>query len=92
MPNSNSAKKRLRTSLKARMRNRARKSRVRTCERSLREKIAANDAAGARAALDLCFSVLDKAAKAGSIHRNTADRKKSRLAAALKTVAETAAE
>ena len=81
MPNTKSAKKNLRTNGERRLRNRIRKSRIRTCVTKLNEKIAAGDVDAAKAALSACFSELDRAAKTNVIHRNTADRKKQRLAA-----------
>ena len=81
MPTTNSAKKRLRSSLGRRTLNRARKSRVKTSEARLNETIEGGNREQAVAALRQCFSDLDKAAKKGTIHPNKADRKKSRLAA-----------
>ena len=90
MPNSRSASKRLRSDASKRMRNRIRKSRVRTGERRLQELVTADDMAGAQEALRLCFSLLDKAAKAGSMHKNTVNRKKSRLTACVQRMQEPA--
>ena len=81
MPNTKSAKKHLKTDLRRRLQNRVRKSRIKTTEKHLMEKVTAQDASGAREALSQCFSELDKAAKAGTIHRRKADRQKGRLAA-----------
>lgn len=81
MPTSNSAKKRLRTSLKRRAINRAGKSRLKTSEAHLDEVIKSGNRDGVSSALSRCFSDLDQAAKKGTIHPNKADRKKSRLAA-----------
>ncbi len=83
MPNIASAKKRLRQNVKRRARNRTRKRAIRVAQKELFALIEANDLEAARKALDVCFSRLDKAAKRGAIHRNKADRKKSRLAAKL---------
>ncbi len=81
MPTTNSAKKRLRTSLKRRASNRAGKSRLKTSEARLDEVIKTGNREAAMAALSRCFSTFDKEAKRGTIHPNQADRKKSRLAA-----------
>jgi len=81
MPTTNSAKKRLRSSLKRRAQNRASKSRIKTSEAHLNELLEAGQREQATAALTQCFSDLDKAAKKGVIHPNKADRKKGRLAA-----------
>ncbi len=79
MPNTESAKKRLRSNVRRRFINRVRKSRAKTSEKRLLAAIATGDAAAAKAALAVCFSELDRAAKSGSIHKNKADRKKQRL-------------
>jgi len=87
MPNTKSAKKNLRSDIERRLRNRIRKSRMRTCETALTAKVAAGEVEAAKAALTACFSELDKAAKTGTIHKNTADRKKQRLAARVTAMA-----
>jgi len=61
------------------LRNRATKSALKTLIRRLREAIAAGEAEQAWTALKRVESALDKAAKRGILHRNTAARKKSRL-------------
>lgn len=80
MAHSKSAAKRLRQSFKRRMFNRMRKSRIRTSENTLNEKIKAGDKAAVNEQLAKCYSELDKAAKVGAIHINKANRKKQRLA------------
>jgi len=92
MPNIASAKKRLRQNVKQRARNRSRKRAIREAQKELFARIDSNDMDGARKALDACFSKLDKAAKRNTIHRNKADRKKSRLAARLQKALAGAAE
>jgi small subunit ribosomal protein S20 len=79
MPNTPSAKKRLRSDVRRRFINRAHKSRVKTSEQRLPTAIEAADADAAKAALVVCFAELDRAAKHGTIHKNKADRKKQRL-------------
>ena len=59
--------------------NRARRSRLRSQIRKLRELVARKDAAGARQALPATLSLLDRSQTRGVIHRNTAARHKSRL-------------
>jgi small subunit ribosomal protein S20 len=86
MPNTKSAAKRLRSNATRRGVNRARRSRVRTCERNFREALAQGNSEETQRLLSMCFSELDKAAKKGVIHRNAADRKKSRLVAAMRRV------
>jgi small subunit ribosomal protein S20 len=84
MPNIKSAKKRLLTSEKARVRNKARVSALRTAEKRYREAIAAGEMERAKECLSLVHKRLDKAVKLGTIHKNKSSRKKSRLAALLK--------
>ena len=72
MANTKSAEKRIRTSLKRNLRNRAVKTNVRTTIRKFVEDKTA-------ATLRLAISTLDKAVSKGVLHRNTASRKKSRL-------------
>lgn len=91
MPTTDSARKHLRSDLKRRMRNQMRKSRIKTGRKQLLDKVAQRDLAGAEEVLRKVFSELDRAAKAGTIHKNTASRGKRRLAAtvaALRTGAE----
>ena len=83
MPNIKSAKKRLITNEKARVRNNAKMSALRTAEKRFRASVE-GDAAAAQKELSVVFNKLDKAVKAGIIHKNKASRKKSRLSALLK--------
>ena len=75
MPQHKSAKKRLITSLKRQIRNRAAKSSLRSALRKYRE-MNTEDQKGAFVALE---STLDRAAQKGIIHKNKASRLKSRL-------------
>ena len=84
MPTNKSALKRLGTSEKARIRNKARKSSIFTYEKKYRAAVEASEMDQARELFKKSCSLLDKAVKAGAIHRNKAERKKSRLAALLK--------
>lgn len=84
MANTKSAEKRNRQNVKARERNRAHRSRLRTAIKSLRAAIASGDASKAQELLPQTFSVIDATAQKKVIHANTASRYKSRLA---KTVA-----
>lgn len=52
--------------------------------REIKNLLASKDVAGARKALSTAQAALDKAAKRGVIKKNTASRKKSRLAALVK--------
>lgn len=85
MPNSKSAKKRLRQDAVRRTRNRAVKSSIKTQVRKVREAITAGDVAAAETELRLAAKRVDKAAAAGVVHANLAARVKSRLSAAVKT-------
>lgn len=76
MPTHKSAKKRVRTSLKANQRNRSARSRLTTAIKSLLET---KDQASAETAFRAAVSTLDKSVKSGLIHANNAANKKSRL-------------
>jgi small subunit ribosomal protein S20 len=87
MPNIKSAAKRVKTAAKANLRNRSIKSELLTFRRKVEDALVAGDKAAAEAAVSVYASKLDKAAKRGVIKSNTADRKKSRSAAALAKLA-----
>ncbi|WP_029215069.1 30S ribosomal protein S20 [Kallotenue papyrolyticum] len=80
MANTKSAKKRVRSDARKRLRNLMVRSRVKTFIRKAEEAIRAGDASAAEA-VRLACSELDKAATKGVIHRNNAARRKSRLMA-----------
>lgn len=75
-----SAEKRTRQAKVARMRNRETKSTFRTAIKKFDAACAAGDKAAAEESFKLSVKLLDSAASKGIIHRNTADRKKSRMA------------
>ena len=79
MPNTASAKKRLRQDEVRKTRNRAVKSVIRKRVRSVREAVAAGDLDKANEEFKLAAKQLDKAGARSVIHRNAAARKKSRL-------------
>lgn len=79
MPQSLSAKKRVRQSTRRNLSNRSLKSEIRSCTKRVAAAVEAGDAGRAAADLRLATKKLDKAAKRGVIHRNTAARKKARL-------------
>ena len=82
MANTRSAEKQQRQAEKANARNRAGKSRLRSALKKARTAV---DSGSADASVvSTGFSEIDKAAKRGVIKDNTADRYKSRLAAASK--------
>jgi len=80
VPNVESAKKRVRQTAKRRLRNKAYKTRVKN---SIKKVLAAIEEKKEREEvmefLNTAFSVIDKAAKKGVIHKNNASRKKARL-------------
>ncbi len=84
MPNTNSAKKRLRQNLVRRTRNRSAKSAIKSQVRKVRDAIAAGDVPTGEAEFRLAAKRVDKAAAAGVVHANHAAHVKSRLSAALK--------
>ena len=87
MPNTSSAKKRLRQTIKRTEINRARMSRVRTFVRKVEEAIAAGDKQAAGEALREAQPEIMRGANKGVIHKNTASRKISRLAHRIKGMA-----
>lgn len=80
LANTRSAKKRVRQTAHRAAQNKAVKSRFRTAIRRFKEALAEGDGGRIKAAFSQAASLLDKAAKIGIIHRNTAGRTKSRLA------------
>ena len=85
MANIASAEKQRRQAEKKNERNRANKSSLRTTLKKARTSIVGGDAD--KDTLATSFSAIDKAAKTGLIKENTANRYKSRLAAASKRTA-----
>jgi small subunit ribosomal protein S20 len=75
--------KRIGTNEKARLRNKAVKSELKTHVRRVREAIAAADKEAASTALVTASRKLDKAVSKGVIHSNQAANKKSALAKAV---------
>ncbi len=80
MANIKSQIKRNRTNEKARLRNKAVKSELRTHVRRVREAVAGGDKDAAAVALATASRKLDKAVSKGVIHKNQAANKKSALA------------
>ena len=76
MPKLKSSKKRLRTNLKARLKNKAIRTRMRTAIKSVR---AAEDKETAAGALQTAICLIDKTAQKKVIHPNMAARYKSNL-------------
>jgi small subunit ribosomal protein S20 len=87
MAHSLSAKKRIRQNIKSRARNRWRKTALRTSVKEFEERVLHGTQDEAKVAFHKACRLLDKSASKGVIHRNTAARKKSRLANRLKGMA-----
>ena len=80
MAHSLSAKKRIRQNDKRRTINRARKSQVKTQVKHLEAALDSGDVNAAGAQFQAVAKKLDKVASTSTMHKNTAARKKSRLA------------
>ncbi|MFC8923684.1 30S ribosomal protein S20 [Cellulosimicrobium sp. NPDC057127] len=80
MANIKSQIKRIRTNEKARLRNKAVKSELKTYVRRVREAVAAGDKDAATTALHAASRKLDKAVSKGVIHANQAANRKSAIA------------
>lgn len=80
MANIKSQLKRIKTNEKARQRNKAVKSSLKTSMRRFRTAADAGDTAAATEALQVASRELDKAASKGVIHTNQAANKKSAMA------------
>jgi small subunit ribosomal protein S20 len=76
-----SALKANRQNVKRREHNRALRSQLRTGLKSIRKSLDAKNVEGAKTAVKDLQSLVDKMATKGIIHKNTASRYKSRLAA-----------
>lgn len=83
MSNHRSAEKKAHQDVQRRARNRANRSRLRTQIKKFRSVLEGGDVAAAKEMFPATASLLDRSAKIGVIHANTADRTKSRLAKAL---------
>lgn len=86
MPNTKSAEKRVRQNRKRRALNRWRKNRIKDQVKSFLDAVQAKDVETAEAEFRKTASVLDKIAATGTIHKNTAARRKSRLSQRLKAL------
>ncbi len=92
MANHASAEKRNRQRIKRTARNRSIKSEFRTLIKQVREAIKSGDSTAAVNALKPAISALDGAVAKGVVHRATASRKISRLAAAVHKVSNAKAQ
>lgn len=83
MPNTKSAAKAMRQAIVRRARNINVKDKFKTAVKDVKKLITAGKKSDAILAMREAMSALDKAAKTHVIHKNTASRKKSRLAKAI---------
>jgi small subunit ribosomal protein S20 len=86
MANTKSAQKAARKMVRRTEINKSRKTRLKGEVRKVEEAIAAGDQAAARSALKAAQPVLIRTAQKGVIHKRTASRKVSRLAARVKAM------
>ena len=86
MANTAQSKKRARQTETRYAVNKARRSRIRTYLRKVEEAIASGNAEAAKAALLAAQPELDRGVSKGVMHKNTAARKMSRLAARVKAI------
>ena len=86
MAHSLQAKKRAKQNAKSRTTNRARKSQVKTQIKHLEAALDKGDVEAASEQLRLVTKKLDKTASTSTMHKNTAARKKSRLARKLNSL------
>ena len=84
MANTTSAKKAVRKTVRRTEINKSRRSNMKTHVRKVEEAIASGDKSAARAALAIAEPILVRTAQKGVVHKNTASRKVSRLAARVK--------
>lgn len=80
MANTKSAKKAVKVHERKRLRNQSVRSAVKTAFRKANEAIARKAEPEARKTVENASSAIDRAAVKGILHKNTAARKKSRLA------------
>lgn len=90
MANIKSAIKRARQNPKRRLHNASRRSTMRTYVKNVLKAVEAGNVEAAQTGLVKAQSMLDNAARKGLIHKNKADRTKSRLSARVKKLAQSA--
>lgn len=91
MANTKSAEKAARQAEQHRARNVALRSRMRSAVRKVNDAIAKGNAEEARAVYRAAMPMIDTLVNKNIVHRNKADRHKSRLAARIKALSGTAA-
>ncbi|MBN9428004.1 MAG: 30S ribosomal protein S20 [Burkholderiales bacterium] len=87
MANIASARKRARQAVARNLHNSSLRSRLRTAIKSVRKAIATGDKAAATQSLRSAQGVIDRIADKKIVHKNAASRYKSRLAAAVRSMA-----
>lgn len=92
MANLASAKKRIKQNEQNRTRNRVRKSVIKTETRKFLEAVHGGDVSAAQQMLASVTKKLDQVAAKGTLHKNTASRRKSRLARRLNALGVAKAE
>jgi small subunit ribosomal protein S20 len=85
MANNASARKRIRQTEKRTVRNKARKSRVRSFLRKVEEAVKSGDKAAAQEAFRAAQPEMQRAVTKGVLHANTVARRLSRLSARVKS-------
>lgn len=88
MANIKSARKRARQAVKRRTHNVSLRTAARSAIKDVKKAIASGDKKAAAAALVRSQAVIDRTAAKGIVHRNAAARQKSRLAHAIKAMAQ----
>ena len=86
MANHKSAFKRARQNENRRMRNKSSKTRIKNIVKDVRHAVDEKSLETAQSKLNAAKSAIDKAAKKGVIHRNTAARKISRLSKSVSAI------
>lgn len=81
MPNIKSAIKRVKVAERNRVRNRVWKSQLRTYQNHVEDALKSSDQKAINESLSAFYMIVDKSISKGVLHKNTGDRKKSRLAA-----------
>ena len=86
MANIKSAKKRVLTAEKNRLKNVALKTSIKSAVKKALELAGAEDKEALNTALSKVYQLCDKAVSKGILHKNTASRKKSRLTVAINKI------
>jgi len=86
MPIKDAGKKAMRADVKKKAKNLVRSVSMKDLVKKTRNLITTGDKKQAQETLPKVYKAIDKAAKAGVLKKNTADRKKSRLAKAIKKI------